>query len=227
VDAPAHARHGGRRAQPEANARLTATAAVILLVLLAVEGVTLLRIHGLLTPHVVIGMVLVPVVAVKTGSALWRFGRYYLGNAEYRRKGPPPALLRLLGPFVVVLTAAVLGTGIALLYVPAADRSNWLFLHRATFVLWFGAMTLHVLGHVLDTARLAPLDLARRTRRQVRGAGAREWLLVASVAVGILLAIAVAPKVGGWSVGPGPGKGVEGAVVHVGPAPAQGGGPSR
>jgi hypothetical protein len=56
------------------------------------------------------------------------------------------------------LTVAVLGTGIALLFSPTTDRSEWLFLHRATFVLWFGAMTLHVLGHLFDTARLAPRD---------------------------------------------------------------------
>ena len=122
-------------------------------------------------------------------------------DAPYRRKGPPPLLLRLLGPFVVVLTVAVLATGIALLYVPAGDRSEWLFLHKATFVLWFGATALHVLGHVLDTARLAPRDFARRTRRQVGGASARRWLLVTSLVVGVLLAVGVAPRADGWHQG--------------------------
>ena len=45
-----------------ANARLTASNAAILLVLLAAEGVTILRVRELLTPHVFIGMVLVPPV---------------------------------------------------------------------------------------------------------------------------------------------------------------------
>jgi len=172
--------------------------AALLLVLLAAEGVTVLRVHRLLTPHVLIGMVLVPVVALKTGTTLWRFARYYRGDPEYRRKGPPPLLLRLLGPFVVVLTFAVLGTGIALLLLPASQGSTWLFLHKATFVLWFGAMTIHVLGHVLETGRLAPADFSRRTRAQVRGAGARQWLLVGSLVAGVLLAVAVAPKIGTW-----------------------------
>jgi hypothetical protein len=166
----------------------------------------------------VIGMVLVPVVLVKLGSVLWRFARYYLGDAEYRLKGPPPVLLRLLGPFVVVLTIAVLATGIALLYVPAADRSEWLFLHKATFVLWFGAAALHVLGHVLDTARLAPRDFARRTRRQVRGASARQWLLVTSLVVGVLLAIAVAPKANGWRQSD---IGIKHGALHGGPSTAR------
>ncbi len=172
--------------------------AALLLVLLAAEGVTVLQVHRLLTPHVLVGMVLVPVVVLKTGSTLWRFVRYYVGAPEYRRKGPPPVLLRLLGPFVVVLTFAVLGTGIALLLLPASGGSTWLFLHKATFVLWFGAMAIHVLGHVLETGQMAPADFSRRTRAQVRGAGARQWLLVGSLVIGVLLAVVVAPKIGTW-----------------------------
>ncbi len=191
-------RSRGRRHSPDANARLTGMTAALLLVLLAAEGVTVLQVHRLLTPHVLIGMVLVPVVVLKTGATLWRFARYYRGDPEYRRKGPPPVILRLLGPFVVVLSVAVLGTGIALLLLPASQGSTWLFLHKATFVLWFGAMAIHVLGHLLDTGRLAPADFSRRTRAQVRGAGARQWLLVASVVAGILLAAVVAPHIGSW-----------------------------
>ncbi len=194
-------------------------AGALLLVLLAVEGVTILRLGSLLTPHVVIGMVLVPVVLLKIGSTTSRLVRYYLGDPEYRRKGPPSLLLRLLGPFVVVLTVAVLGTGIALLLSPTTGRSQWLFLHKATFVLWFGAMSLHVLGHLLDTARLAPKDFYGRTRAQVHGASARQWLLVGAVAFGALLALAVAPKIGPWQVtGPGSPPGSQQSVS--GPPPS-------
>ncbi|MGH3264288.1 MAG: DedA family protein, partial [Trebonia sp.] len=52
----------------EANGRLTAMLGALLLVLLAAEGVTILRIGSLATLHVVIGMVLVPVVVLKIGS---------------------------------------------------------------------------------------------------------------------------------------------------------------
>jgi len=198
----------------ESNARLTGMTAVVLLVLLAVEGLTLLRVRSLLTPHVVVGMLLVPPVLLKIGSTTWRFGRYYLGSPAYRRKGPPPPLLRLLGPFVVVLTVAVLATGIALLLGPPSMRNTLLLLHKATFVLWFGAMALHVLGHLLDTARLAPRDFYRRTRRQVRGASTRQWALAATLALGLLLGVLVAPKVGPWLTGTGPGSG-KAALSHV------------
>jgi hypothetical protein len=34
---------------------------------------------------------------------------------------------------------------------------------RSSFFLWFAAMTVHVLGHIRDTARLAPADFCWRT----------------------------------------------------------------
>jgi hypothetical protein len=182
----------------ESNARLTAMTAVVLLVLLAAEGVTVLRVRGLLSPHVFIGMLLVPPVLLKVGSTSYRFVRYYRGSPEYRRKGPPPPLLRLLGPLVVVSTVVVLASGIALLYVGQGLRSDLLLAHKASFVIWFGAMAIHVLGHLLDTATLAPRDLFFRTRRQVKGAGARQWAVVASVAMGVPLGLVVVGQVGPW-----------------------------
>ena len=195
---------GGSAVDPtEANARLTASTAVVLFVLLAAEGLTILQVGPLLTAHVFIGMLLVPPVLLKVGSTVWKFARYYLGDPAYRQKGPPLLPLRVLGPFVVVLTLTVFASGIALLLGPTGLRSPLLLLHKASFVLWFGALTLHVLGHVVDTAKLAPRDYFRRTRRQVDGAGARQWAIAASLVGGALLAVLVVPSVGPWlSAGP-------------------------
>ena len=183
---------------PEGNARLTGSTAAVLFVLLAAEGITILSVRGLLTEHVFIGMLLVPPVLLKTGSTLWRFARYYRGDPAFRRKGPPPALLRLLGPFVVLLTLAVLATGVALLLAGPALRSGLLFLHKASFVLWLLAMTVHVLGHLADTARLAPRDWMRRTRRDVTGAGPRQWAIAASLICGLLLAFLLVGRTAPW-----------------------------
>jgi hypothetical protein len=71
------------------------------------------------------------------------------------------------------------------------NRHSLLFLHKASFVLWFGAMTVHVLGHLIDTARLAPRDGVRRTRRDVAGASARQWTLAASLIAGAVLGVAM------------------------------------
>jgi hypothetical protein len=171
----------------EANARLTGSTAAILLALLGTEGVTLLRIGPLLAVHVFVGMMLVPPVLLKLGSTMYRFARYYSGAPAYREKGPPMWLLRLLGPFVVVLTLVLLASGIALLFSSGTWRGPLLSLHKLSFVLWFGAMTLHVLGHLRETARLAPLDWYGRSRRQIAGAGLRQWILAAALALGFLL----------------------------------------
>jgi hypothetical protein len=182
----------------EANARLTGSTAALLFVLLAAEGSTILHVRPLLSPHVFIGMLLLPLVVLKIGSTSYRFIRYYLGSPPYRRKGPPPPVLRLLGPFVVVLTVVVFASGIALLLVRPSLRPTLLLLHKVSFVLWFGAMAIHVLAHLVDTAQLAPRDWMRHTRRDVAGAGIRQWALVSSVAVGALLGLLLLGQVRPW-----------------------------
>ena len=182
----------------EANARLTASTSAVLFLLLAAEGFTILRIRGLLSAHVFIGMLLIPSVLVKIGSTSYRAVRYYLGSPAYRQSGPPQPALRVLGPFVVVLTVAVLGTGVALLLVQPSLRPTLLSLHKASFVVWFGAMALHVLGHMADTTRVASLDWMRRTRRLVAGARLRQWTLLSSVGAGALLGWLLLSQVGQW-----------------------------
>jgi hypothetical protein len=181
--------HPAEDAGVESNARLTGTTAVALLVLLAVEGVTILGVRSHLTLHVFVGMLLVPPVLVKIGSTTWRFYRYYTGAPAYRKKGPPHPILRLLGPVVVVLTVILFASGVLLILTPDALGGQLLFFHKASFVLWFGAMTVHVVGHAVETARLAPLDYGRRTRAEVKGASARQWTLAASLVVGTLLGV--------------------------------------
>jgi len=63
------------------NERLTATTAVLLLLLLAAEGVTILSIRPLLSEHIVTGLILIPPVALKLVSIGYRFVRYYTGSA--------------------------------------------------------------------------------------------------------------------------------------------------
>jgi len=181
-----------------ANARLTATNAAVLIVLPAAEGATVLRVRQLISPHVFLGMVLIPPVLLKLGSTGYRFVRYYRGAPAYRRKGPPPVLLRLLGPVVAILTLVLLASGVALLLASPAWSRELLFVHKASFVLWFFSMTVHVLGHLPEVARLAPRDWLRRTRRDVSGAGTRQWLIAASLVAGALLGLATLSRIAPW-----------------------------
>ena len=50
------------------NEQLTLALAALLIVLLAVEGATILQIRSLLTIHAFVGMLLIPVVALKLAS---------------------------------------------------------------------------------------------------------------------------------------------------------------
>lgn len=185
----------------EANARLTASTAVILLILLAVEGVTVLQIRPLLTMHVFVGMLLVPPVLVKLSSTIWRFAKYYLGAPDYRGKGPPLMVMRVFGPFVAMLTIILFASGILLLQGPASLRSQFLLIHKASFFLWFVFMTVHVLGHLGETARLATKDWTSRVRRVVAGSILRQLVLGTSLLVGLLLAFVTIPYVGPWLAG--------------------------
>src|SRR5580765_6201773 len=79
----------GRRAfgGTAGNELITLGTASILTVLLAAEGVTLLDLHGLRTPHMVLGLVLIPPLMVKLASTGYRMVRYYTGARAYREKG--------------------------------------------------------------------------------------------------------------------------------------------
>jgi hypothetical protein len=168
------------------NARLTGAVAVALLVLLAAEGVTIPFIGQLLGPHIFIGLLLIPPVALKLGSTGYRFARYYTHDDPYVRKGPPPAVLRVLAPGVVLTTLAVFGTGVALLFAgPPSDTLK--FAHKLSFIAWVALMALHVLGHLLELPRLASADWRRYGPREARlaGAGLRASALAAAIAVGV------------------------------------------
>jgi len=170
------------------NARLTGAVAVALLVLLAAEGLTIPFIGKWLGPHMFIGLLLIPPVALKLGSTGYRFARYYTNDQPYVRNGPPPTVLRVLAPGVVLTTLAVFGTGVALLF--AGPPSNTLiFAHKLSFIAWVALMTLHVLGHLLDLPRLAGADWRRHGPREARlaGAGMRATALAAAIVAGVAL----------------------------------------
>jgi hypothetical protein len=113
----------GRTAGPAGNAQLTAWTGLLLLALVAVELVTLVDVRGLLSWHVVVGVLLVAVAALKIASTGWRFLRYYTGHRPYRQAGSPTTLLRILGPLVIASTVGVLGSGLWLIVVLATERA--------------------------------------------------------------------------------------------------------
>lgn len=170
-----------------ANEQLTAVIAAVLLPLLAAEGATLLNIRGLLNVHAFVGMLLIPVVAVKLVSTGWRMARYYTGGAEYVRRGPPMILIRMVvAPVVIASTVVLFGTGVALLAVNET-QGTLVGLHKASFVVWFGSMSVHVLTRL-------PI-LLRALRHRLPGGAVRIGLATLSVVAGVGLATLTLPQV--------------------------------
>ncbi len=196
---------------PAGNARLTAWTGIALFVLFVIEVVTTLEVRAMLTWHVVVGILLIPPALLKTASTGWRILRYYTGNPEYRRAGPPPMGLRILGPLVVLTTLLLLVSGLLLILVGAQHSRQQLFslfgqrldlltLHQASFVLAGVALGLHVLARTVPALTLtfgwAPGR--RREHDSVPGERSRLAVVVASLAAGGVAAALLLPMASSW-----------------------------
>lgn len=197
----------GRTGGPAANARLAAATGLLLLALALAELVTLISIGRLIQWHLALGVALIAPAALKTAVTGWRMLRYYTGARAYRRAGPPPLLLRLLGPLVVGSTGLLLGTGLWLVYLgPAEARSpllpggllgvNAITLHQGAFIVWGAATGLHVLGRLIPALQLTVVRAAGAA--VVRGVALRWLALGASVVASVASAALILQHTGGW-----------------------------
>jgi hypothetical protein len=203
----------------EGNERLTAMTGAVLLILLVIECYTVLKIGHLLTLHVFLGMLLLGPVALKAGSVLYRFARYYTGSEPYKRKGPPMLLLRLIGPIIMLLTACVFGSGVMLAVTGPSfgPPSGWLVVHRISFIAWAFFITVHAVAYVPRLPRLLAAEVrgvsvprdetdahtgagrhARRAMEILGGRGTRLALLIASLLVGLVIALLTVHLAGKW-----------------------------
>jgi hypothetical protein len=201
------------------NERLTVMTAAVLLILLAVECYTILRIGRLLTLHVFLGMLLLGPVTLKAASVIYRFARYYTRSAPYRRKGPPALPLRVIGPIILLLTACVFGSGIMLTVTGPSygPPSGWLVVHRISFFAWLFFIAIHVLAYVARLPRLLAAEArgvalpeggtgghagagrhARRAMEVLGGRGTRLTLLIASLLGGLVIALLTVHLAGQW-----------------------------
>lgn len=195
---------GGRDPLVEANARLTGTTGLVLIVLLFLEGMTIPFIGRLVSWHILIGLALLPPLVIKMVSVLWRFSRYYLHDPRYRRAGPPHPLLRVLGPFVMISTIVLFGTGIALWILGPTDRTMFR-MHQLSFVFWFVVVAIHVMAHLLRATHLAAADakdakgspgVGTQPRHRAR---LRRGLVGASLVLGLLVGFAARSVSSPWT----------------------------
>jgi hypothetical protein len=195
-----------RTGGPAGNARLTAWAGIALLVLFLVECFTLLGLHQMISVHIIVGTVLVPLALLKTATTGWRIARYYVGNRAYREAGPPPLLLRLLGPLVVLTALAVLGSGLALiplgesahnvLFTGLGQRVDAITVHQVCFLAWLVGVGLHTVARLVPAAKLA---MGRTVPSRVAGGMARAGILALTIAVGAVASDVVLDASSSWT----------------------------
>lgn len=182
------------------NELLTTATGVVLIVLLAVIGITIIRLGPLLSVHLFVGLVLVGPLLLKLASTGYRFVGYYSGNPRYRSKGAPPAPLRLIAPIVVISTATVMVSGIALLFVGPQSRSTLMPVHKVSFFIWIAFTSIHVLGHLptLWQGLRADYGSARLEAHVTDGRAGRVLSLVSALVFGVVIAILLIPQFGPW-----------------------------
>jgi hypothetical protein len=198
---PAHPRGGSiTGGGTTGNERLTAVTGGVLIVLLAVIGVTLLRLRPLLSVHMFVGMLLIGPVALKLASTGYRFARYYTADPVYRRKGPPAPGLRMIAPIVILTTVVVFASGVALLFVGPSSRDTLLPIHKVSFIIWVGFTALHVLAHLPRVPRALRADYGRPAglSSDITGRTGRVLSLAGALIAGLVLAILVLPEFGPW-----------------------------
>lgn len=205
---PVRPRTGG----PAGNARLTAWTGLALLVLIGAEFVTLLNVTGMLDWHTGLGVGLVGFALLKTATTGWRVLRYYTGSPAYRTAGPPPLLLRLLGPLVVLCTLGVLGSGLALIAIGGrASQDQWfavlgqrispITVHQGFFILFAIFAGLHLCARFIPALIRAAGPRRSSTSSGVPGRSARTAVLAAIAVASALAAVLLLPAAHGWHGG--------------------------
>jgi len=183
------------------NERLTAATGILLVALLAVIGVTILQLRTLISVHLFVGLVLIPVVGLKLASTGYRFVRYYTSDPVYRERGAPPILLRLSAPIVVATNVAVLATGVALLFLGPESSGTLRLLHKASFIAWVAFMALHLIGHLPDIQKTFLTRSGGRVEynRHAAGSSGRIISIASALVAGVVLAIVLIPHFGAWT----------------------------
>ena len=181
----------------DANARLTAATGLVLLVLLPVEGVTLLSLRSLLTVHMLVGVALIPPIALKLASTGYRFMRYYARDSVFREAGPPSPTMRfLVAPALVASTVGLLSSGVGLMLIEHPSPAVYT-VHKASFIVWFGALGIHVLAYLPRLPRLVLADWARGRHGEF-GRRLRRRAVAGSLLAGVVVAAVAAPIVAAW-----------------------------
>jgi hypothetical protein len=160
---------GPQSASPEVtrNERLTALNGALLFILLALIAITVLFIRPLLSVHYLVGILLIPPLALKLFSTGYRFVRYYANDSAFRLAGAPPLLLRfVVAPVLVASTVAVFGTGVELWLFGLRFGGAWITAHTLSAVVFMFAVFVHALSHMRRSVEAIAHDISVPTSQR-------------------------------------------------------------
>jgi hypothetical protein len=181
---------------PNGNRNLTALLGALLLAGIIGELATLLLgLQRTLPIHILLGVALIPVVALKLASTGWRMIRYYTHDPGYRRKGPPRPFLRGIAPLVVGSTLALFGSGVGLILL-GSNSQLLRAAHSASFALFLLVVGAHALAHLPTLRRFAFADWMSG---RAQGHALRRGVVAFSVVSGGAFAVAALQTLGPWS----------------------------
>jgi hypothetical protein len=167
------------------NEQLTALVSLVLLVLIIVELVTSAFLRLWLPAHTVVGVLLAGPLLVKMGGVGWRFLRYYTRAPAYVRRGPPPLVLRVLGPLLLVTTLVMVGSGIGL--VVTGPLQPFLLTHGFSALLWLPLIAVHSLAHWSQVPRSIASDWSPRQGSRFHvGRGLRMGVNLGALLFGVI-----------------------------------------
>jgi hypothetical protein len=181
---------------PAGNRNLTAALGALLLVGILGELATLvLGLRQTLPVHIVLGIALIPLVALKLASTGWRMIRYYARSAEYRREGPPRPFLRGIAPIVAGSTVSLLGSGVGLIvFGPQAHLFR--AMHSASFAIFLLVVGAHAVAHLPKLRRFAFADWV--SGRRTQGHAVRRGVVAFALVSGAAFAVASLQTAGPW-----------------------------
>lgn len=203
----------------ERNKRMTAIAGTILFVLILSELVITANLDRLRSEHIFVGVLLAGPLVIKMCSTGYRFFRYYTKSPEFVRSGAPNTLLRVLAPFLVVITILVFISGFGLAFGGHANERLFHKIHTVSVTVWLPLLAVHIYAYIRKAFGLIKYDWTNKSKYRVPGREGRVGINVAALILSGIAAIILTPwrfgKHGHWEL-PGPlALGIAAAVIAV------------
>lgn len=184
------------------NERLTALAGAVLLLLFLVEIIVTANLHKFILIHIFIGTLLAGPLVIKMASVGYRFFSYYAKAPAFVAKGPPNIWLRLLGPFLILLTLTLFLSGFALVVVGPSQAEMFKLVHAGSAALWIPLIAVHVYAHIRQVPRSLMKEWSQHSKNKLAGRLKRLRINIIALIAGTIAAIMLMPISAPWIHGP-------------------------